>query len=487
MPPKKIEELLKKHPEIIKRGSNLYCNKCQFTFHRKKYSLVRHMKTERHRGIREEKYQFYKDLTMFMVACNISWYQLENPNFHGFIENCISGRYGNFSVPSESHIRKNFLSPIYNETYQQIRNEIGNNYIYVSVDETTNANGDQIANVIVGKLDNTPSRPYVIASKCLQQTNNETITNLIITSLSNFWCCDAKSDKFNKVLLLVTDAAPYMMKVGKNLDSVFKNMTHVTCAAHGLNRVAEKVRSLFPSVNTLISSVKKVFLKCPRRINVFKNMLPKIPLPPQPTIIRWGTWLQAANYYAKYFDDIRRVMNTFSASDGIAVKKAKAALNKSNIQGDLKFIAENLNIIQESIRKLQSPYLSLDFDVRIVKKVQSSLSKIYLDEKGKIIYNKFKNVFNKNSGYDTMEKINMLQKGEEVILQPKNRRSTVDHFMKFCYAPTTSTEIEKSFSHLKWIYQPRRRRLTPENVEQILVVYFNNSKWDIHEEENWDE
>jgi hypothetical protein len=32
-----------------------------------------------------------------------------------------------------------------------------------------------------------------------------------------------------------------------------------------------------------------------------------MPLPPQPILTRWGTWLQAAMFYSEHFDSIKEV------------------------------------------------------------------------------------------------------------------------------------------------------------------------------------
>jgi hypothetical protein len=54
-----------------------------------------------------------------------------------------------------------------------------------------------------------------------------------------------------------------MVKAGKSLKIFYTNMIHVTCTTHTCNRFAEKVRELFPKVNTLINNGKKIFLKAP--------------------------------------------------------------------------------------------------------------------------------------------------------------------------------------------------------------------------------
>jgi hypothetical protein len=66
--------------------------------------------------------------------------------------------------------------------------------------------------------------------------------------------------------LFLPDAAPYMVKTGDSLKVFYLNIVHVTCVARMLNRVAEKVKELFPNVNKLIINVKKIFLKSPSRI-----------------------------------------------------------------------------------------------------------------------------------------------------------------------------------------------------------------------------
>ena len=97
-------------------------------------------------------------------------------------------------------------------------------------------------------------------------------------------------------------------------------MLHVTCLAHGLNRVAEEVRNQFPLVNGLISNGKKVFVKAPHRIREFKHRYPDTPLPPEPVITRWGTWLDAAaRYYVDHFEKLREIVASFDPQDSAAI------------------------------------------------------------------------------------------------------------------------------------------------------------------------
>lgn len=65
--------------------------------------------------------------------------------------------------------------------------------------------------------------------------------------------------KHDNVLLFVSNAAPYMLKAGKNIKALYSKMEHVTCLAHGLHRIAEEVGEHFPKVDALISNVKTFF------------------------------------------------------------------------------------------------------------------------------------------------------------------------------------------------------------------------------------
>ena len=73
------------------------------------------------------------------------------------------------------------------QAIEQIRQNIGKSRVWVSVDETTDAKGRYIANVLIGSLNkDDPSKPHLISCKELSKTNNNTITQLIVDCLSNF-------------------------------------------------------------------------------------------------------------------------------------------------------------------------------------------------------------------------------------------------------------------------------------------------------------
>lgn len=113
---------------------------------------------------------------------------------------------------------------------------------------------------------------YLLNSTVLDRTINETITKFVDESLSllgNYF-------KKDNLLLLVTDAATYMVKADGLSRTFYVNMIHLTCLAHGIHRVCEFIHSAFESVDKLIANCKKFFLKLPSRINIFDEKLPNI-------------------------------------------------------------------------------------------------------------------------------------------------------------------------------------------------------------------
>ena len=110
------------------------------------------------------------------------------------------------------------------------------------------------------------------------------------------------------MLLFVSDAAPYMIKAAKALQLLYPKMIHVTCLARALH-IAEEVRGSQPEVDKLIANEKKIFIKSPLRVQKFKEEAPTLPLPPQPTVACWGTWLDAANYYYTSYSEIEKIFN----------------------------------------------------------------------------------------------------------------------------------------------------------------------------------
>jgi hypothetical protein len=144
---------------------------------------------------------------------------------------------------------------------------------------------------------------------------------------------------------MLSDAAPYIF---------FTHLIHTTCLAHGINRVAEEVRN-----QSLL------------RVQFYKETLPNLPLPPQPVITRWGTWLKAAIFYSDNYIDVKNLILQI-ADDSNCIKEAKTLFSNPILPNNLAYISANFSIIGDTI--LKSKEMLLTDSVNLVNKLYEKLS-----------------------------------------------------------------------------------------------------------------
>lgn len=342
----KLEKIISENKDFTTNGEILFCKLCkkEVSF-QKMFFVSQHTQSKKHSMLKAKEVEakdfdpenvsgltqnnFAKDLCELMVSIDMPLYKLRNPRFVNFIQ-----KYTNFTAPSETNVRESHLISIYNETIDFIREEIKNQYIWIAIDETIDAVGRYIANAVVGIL----SCDLTLAKKRFL-VNTSQLERADATCIANFFDKSLKvlGEDFDrdKVLLFVSDAAPYMKKAAKAIQTFLPKITHVTCIAHALHRVCEEIRSHFEDINVLISSVKKTFIKCPSRVQIFKTHVPGVELPPEPVTTRWGTWLKAVDYYAKNFQAIVDVFENFCEDEAAAIKQAKEVLEKETLKADL--------------------------------------------------------------------------------------------------------------------------------------------------------
>lgn len=156
----------------------------------------------------------------------------------------------------------------------------------------------------------------------------------------------------------------------------FPNLVHVTCLAHALHRVAESVREVAQLTNTVVSSVRKIFVKAPSRVQLYKDLNPGIRLPPEPVLTRWGTWLNAAFFYAKNFNAVKEVVDKFNPSDAKAIGKAQQVFKEPGLQVELAYIKCHFSKLTEAISSLEKRELTLAATLDTVKNVEKSLANV---------------------------------------------------------------------------------------------------------------
>ena len=130
------------------------------------------------------------------------------------------------------------MPKIYAECIEDIRRHVGDNYIYFILDETPDIKFRAVVNVLVGVLNGTYSKPYLLMVRFFNTSvDSQIMGQVIIDATVKLW---PNGIKFEKVQLVITDAAAYIKKAFSN--TLFPHMIHITCLAHAIHSVCEHIR-----------------------------------------------------------------------------------------------------------------------------------------------------------------------------------------------------------------------------------------------------
>lgn len=307
-------------------------------------------------------------------------------------------------------------------------------------------------------------KSFLLNTVQLQRTNNETIVELFQASMNLLWPNGVLRDK---VFLFISDAAPYMMKAGKALKTFYPRMLHVSCIVHALHRVAEKIRDIYKLTDRFIALMKVIFLKSPSRVAKFEELYPDLPLPPKPVIVRWGTWLTAASYYAENYQAVKTVVEALEDEDTKAITGVKKIFNKK--EGDLIMqltsIQQSYMCIVAAIDRLQKNGMPLVESFKILNDVTDKLSTAPDSE----VTLKLAQTLSKNSD---LRFLRALANKDAVSFQFCKQFENMSplELAKFSFAPVVSCEVERSFSIFKSILRDNRRSFKIENLKKHLIV-----------------
>jgi len=305
------------------------------------------------------------------------------------------------------------LKKYYEEIIRCIKNAIKGQKVWIAMDESIDSCGRSIANFVIGILSNDKEKckSFVINTKSLESTNSTTIARFFEDTIH---MVTPNVIERNDILLALTDTAPYMIKAMKALNVIYPKMLHLTCLAYLLNRVCEEMRSLFPNVDQLISNGKKLFTKSKLRHVTFKQVAPNIPLPPRPIIIRLVTWLRAATYYCKFYDDFHNVLiKELHDYESNTARLCNDLLESKKIRNDLAFITSHYGQLPDIIEKLETRYLPIYDSVAIYEQVNDLLSQV-LGDIGNIVISKFKKSLSKNLNYGNIISIAKILGGIQI-------------------------------------------------------------------------
>ena len=250
----------------------------------------------------------------------------------------------------------------------------------------------------------------------------------------------------SSVKLLISDAAPYMIKAGRLLKPLYACMFHVTCIAHLLHNCALQIRSSYPDVNSLIATIKNSIVKNKTR----KMLFEEIGCPPDVIVTRWGSWLHAAFYYADHLPQVRAIVSSFE-EDGKIVRNAKEAIESQSL-------AHNLMVIKTEYAPLLNLINRCEF-------------------RGYSIIQAFKDMNELDFGNDSCHLKDYISKSLaknqlEEIVEMKDIQESPSIYGLLHQCPASSAEVERSFSMLKKLLA-KDRNFNSNNIEKYFFYMFN--------------
>ncbi|PSN41310.1 hypothetical protein C0J52_20237 [Blattella germanica] len=242
-------------------------------------------------------------------------------------------------------------------------------HLWLSIDETTDCDGRYIANIIVGALNKEQKTiPYLLNVCELLTTNNVTVTQCVMDSLK-LW---PSGNKYDQLLLFVTDAGSYMVKSGQTLKGIFPNLIHITCLAHTLHCIAETIRNSFQLVDRFVACTKKIFVKSPSRIKLFRLTAPNTPLPPAPVLTRWRSWLDAALYYAQHIEIVKQVVNLLDSNEAASIQTVQDILSGTELEENFVFISAHFSFLPTAITSMEAVVSPLKESLAVFEKTISN-------------------------------------------------------------------------------------------------------------------
>lgn len=471
--------------KFMSDGRSVYCKVCEKVFaviqrsqlvqHQKSALHARNMVLKERRSARQSQLVdafapkpkksrtniIGKELCEAMLSANIPWIKLQNPKLRGFLEKNIG-----ISLPDESALRRVHLQDCYEDAMKEIRSSLEGFPIWIGVDETTDACGRYVANVIIGKLDKESYHsPFLVRCAFLENPDSSCISRLVNDTIRFLW----PSFEASLLKLLLTDAAAYMLKSGKDLKVFYPALIHVTCIAHAFHRLCETIRVMFPEVNDLISYVKKVFVKAPSRVLIWKRTC-DLPLPPEPILTRWGTWIEAALFYAEHLNAVRSVLSKMDPHESASIQKAQDVIENSQLPSDLAFIAGELGFLPVFLKKIETAGLGLAEVFSFLHMAEVKINSIE-GNIGTKLREKFSSVLKRNPDIDVLRAANdALQGSDEKKSYFPSGMEPID-VANLKFAPVSNVDVERSFSVFKNVLGDRRLCLTEENINKIMVTH----------------
>ena len=441
----KVDGFIKEFPNefTISYSGNLHCILCNTTVsHEKRFNVENHRSTVGHQRklkpqtvqatLIPEKNDFAYQVCHAFLQADIPLWKLRSPSISK-----LFSQMGH-QIPSETTCRRK-VDEIANEQISTIKKKLSGVNVFLIVDES-DIDGRKFLNILIGTIQD-PQSIYMGDCILLNRSPDANTVASLIDDFLKQW----QIPKY-KFSLLLSDAAPYMMLCARNLKIFYQNLFHVTCISHLLHNCSLKIQAHFSDVNNLIAAVKMSIQKNLTRKQLFKE----IGYPPDVALTRLGTWLNAALYYAKYFPDVKTIVNSFE-DGGKIVANAKSAVNCNTLITSLTQLVSQYKCIAENIERCESRLFSIKHASQLISQIQ------FGDDVCQI-----KNYIDKRWSKSEISK----------VMNCENNMISPEIYSLLQNCPSTSCEVERSFSMMKKLLA-KDRNFKLENIKNYMLVFYN--------------
>ena len=439
----KIIEISTKFPGEFEKGplDSLLCVKCNVSVKfGKMFNVEQHRKSASHQRFSDpnkiqsrlttDSPDFATKCVKMMGQANIPLKKLREPAFFNFFSEI------GYKTPSESYART-LIQKFCPETLTKIFSLLSKKKIFLIIDETQ-IDRKKFVHVLAGTIDN-PEQIFLVEHKFVETANSQTICGIIHDVLNSIGC---KRENFT---MLISDAAPYMIASAKVLEVMYPKMIFTTCFVHLLHNCAMKVRAAFPEVDKLIASMRMATLKSSKRCELFKD----IPLPPDVIITRWGSWLDAADYYSKNFIAVKEIVEQFEDT-GKITENVKAIFKSNEIKIQLANIKNDYSDLNLLISKCENSFFNIKNAIEAIKELKFGSDSADI-----------KKYFEKRIANMNLKKI----ENGDIEINPED-------ISNLWNCPATSISVERSFSMLGKLLR-KDRNFKIENIKAYMVEYYN--------------
>jgi hypothetical protein len=445
---------VKKYPKEYIHGPNetLFCNICACTVDASRKSIVEsHRATKKHKNsfsLLNEKVNSKKEQQFFgdknpeiskmiieaFLQADIPLEKLKNKN----IKHLFS--YLKVNVPSVSTARRTVKS-LATKHFENLKKFFIGKQVFLIVDETE-IKDKKYFNILCGSIEDTTDIKII---ECIQvdgNINSLKTETFILDALERY---NIKTENF---MLLISDAASYMVLAGKRFKQSNSIFYHVTCMAHLLHNCAIKLKSYFADVNYLISAVQMAIIKNKSR----KESFYRTGYPPNVIITRWSSWLKASLWYADNLPAVIEIVESWD-NDGILVFNSKNSIHSTTVFQSLCVLKSNYEILVNILDDFEHSKYNMETGLKKLQSISFKYDPVglkdYIDAR-----------LDKN---DIVRLVNSTEKN----ISPSMK-------MKLINCPPTSVSVERSFSMLKKMLA-RDRNFVSENILDYFYFYYNTS------------